>query len=170
VLEEWKSTSKRIRKTEPFRLVAMALDKAGDSRRADLIFREGLNCPRANTHILADYIDFLDKEGRREEAIKLLANLDEQSPNLQQRKREIAVRMGVTAESLPEVPSRIVSANAESDDEDSADERRRVRLARRGKEIWTSKTDAAAPQQKLTREQREERRRARREGTARPEA
>lgn len=171
VLEEWKGTAKRIRKAEPFRLIAMALDQSGDPKRADAIFREGLNCPRANTHILADYIEFLDKHGRRDEAMKLLPNLDEQSPNLMQRKRELSLRLGVSVASMSEAQAQSVSSDSDADaDEDPSGERRRVRLMRRGKEIWATKDDAASPPQRLTREQREERRRARREGNSKTAA
>lgn len=160
LLGEWKSSMRKIRNTEPFRLVALALDQAGDKRRAESVFREGLNCPtRANKHILADYIEFLEREGRVEEARRYLPTLDETTSHLSQRKEELARRLGLDDAGASTASDETTGAPAAARREKvsgSREERRQARLQRR-------KGRAEGEGQSVSRDERRERRLARRD-------
>ena len=76
IIEAWHKNVGKLKKPEPFRLVAVALAEAGDDAAAEEMFKKALSCATGpNTASLTNFADFLTRRGREAEAEALFEGL-----------------------------------------------------------------------------------------------
>lgn len=75
-LEAWRKAQGRIKRSEPFRLVAVALAEAGEDADAEAMFNEAFQCEAGPSDAaLINFADFLTRRGREAEAEALVEKL-----------------------------------------------------------------------------------------------
>lgn len=102
VLQDWKVAMGRVKSVQAYRQVALASAREGNAAAAEAHFNEGLDCSNGtDSHLIADYIEFLGKQGRRTLAAKYLPLLDVSKKSILKRKQELEGMLESTKEATP---------------------------------------------------------------------
>ena len=93
-MARWKAAMGKIPGVEPFRIVAMALAKAGDPIRAESYFQMGLGSSSRRPEVLImDYAEFLADQGRGDEAREYVSRIDTNSRRMSAKMEDLLARL-----------------------------------------------------------------------------